>query len=267
MRRTVTLLSLFILAACSSVDETEHCVVTRYGAVTEEKAGSGLNSVLFSDLTCFPVTQQAFPSGEGGENAPSEQVPIITGDSVALSFDVAMDWHYTDAARAFTVKRSHERVLQELSNGLRSGARDAGATIRMNSLFGAARAGLDEVLREAVQKQLGPYLAVDRVYIRGISMPEGISKAWAQAATARAGQQQAKDQFVSDSLNIRRTIMAAEAEARKSELANRATNTIPLEVRVAAEYAKGLANVCAKAATCILGGSVMDTWTDGRRPR
>jgi hypothetical protein len=249
------------------VDETEHCVVTRYGAVTEEKAAAGLNSVMFSDLSCLPLTQQAFPAGEGGEDAPSEQVAVITADSVALTFDVAMDWHYVDAFKAFTVKRSHERVLQELSNGLRSGARDAGATISMASLFGAARAGLDEVLREAVQKQLGAYLAVDRIYIRGISMPEGIQKAWAAAATARAGQQQAKDQFVSDSLNIRRTLMAAEADARKTELANRAILSIPVEVRVATEMAKGLASVCAKASTCILGGSVMDTWTDGRRPR
>lgn len=253
-----------LFAACASVDETEHCVVTVYGKVTEEKATSGINAVLFDALTCFPITQQAFPSGDGGESAPHEAISVITSDSVAITFEVALDWHYTDAWKAFSVKRSHDRVLQEISNGLRSGARDAGATISMASLFGAARAGLDETFREAVQKQLGAYIAIDRVYVRGINMPQGIQSAWAEAATARAGQQRAKDQFVADSLNIRRSLMKAEADARTAQLANQATNSIPLQVRVAAEYAKGLGTVCAKATTCILGGSVMDTWTNGR---
>lgn len=270
MKRLMMGALMVLSMACAGVDETEHCVNTRYGKVIQEKVTSGLEGVMFSDLECFPITQQAFPAGSGGEDAKAEKVATISADSVALTFEIALDWHYGDAWKAFSVKRSHGRVLQEISNGLRSGIRDAGATISMASLFGPARATLDETFKKAIQEQVGPYILIDRVYVRSVEMPDGIQKAWAEAATARAGQQRAKDQFVADSLNIRRTLMAAEADARKTELANRAMAVSPavLQLEAARAMAEGIKGACGRATTCIIGGSVMDTWRalGGERP-
>ncbi len=258
-QRFTAVLLLLVLGACASVDETEHCVNTRYGKVISEKLASGLSGVMFSDIECFPLTQQAFPQGSGGENAPRENVPVITADSVAVVFEVALDWHYTDAWKAFQVKRSHDRVLQEISNGLRSGARDAGATLKMSALFGAARAALDEKFKDAVQLQLGPYIFIDKVYVRGIDLPDGIQKAWTAAAQARAGQQQARDAYVTDSLNARRTIILAETEARKRELEIRAAASSPVFLEV--EKVKALAtllNHC--TSNCFIGGDMMNRY-------
>jgi hypothetical protein len=38
----VMLLTLIVASACTAVDETEHCVETRYGKIVTEKMSNGL---------------------------------------------------------------------------------------------------------------------------------------------------------------------------------------------------------------------------------
>lgn len=259
----IVALTMFNAACFSFVDSTEHCVETRYGTVVNPKVGSGPTSTITTSLTCFPTTQQQYPGGDvTGEDAKAETVEFLTRDSVMLKADLAINWKYTNPNQAFTTRRSHEAVLSELANAVRSGARDAGATIGLPDLMGAGRAALDEKFREAINKQLSSYATVEKVYIRGVKVPKNIETLWSQTNEMAAQQASARAGFLKDSLNARRTVINAEAAARKTELETRALATSPevLRLRMAEAMAKGMATVCAKATTCIIGGNVADDW-------
>lgn len=254
------------LSSFSKVDATEHCVETRFGKVINPKVDNGLVLTMTTQLECFPTTQQQFPGGTvKGEEATAETVEFLTRDSIMMKADLAINWKYTNVNDAFNTRRSHEAVLSELANALRSGARDAGATIGLRDLMGANRAGLDEVFREAINKQMSKYSQVEKVYIRSVQIPPNIQQLWTQTIAMSAEQQKARAAFVTDSLNARRTVIVAEAAARKTELETRALATSPvvLQLRMAEAMATGFANICSKATTCIIGGSVMDTWKSG----
>jgi regulator of protease activity HflC (stomatin/prohibitin superfamily) len=251
------------LSSFDKVDATEHCVKTRWGRVITPKVENGLTSTIAADLTCFPLTQQQFPGGAvRGEEAASETVEFLTRDSIMMSAEIALNWKYVNVDSAFTTRRSHDAVLSEMSNAVRSGARDAGATIGLRDLMGANRAGLDEVFRKAINEQMSDYVFVEKVYIRKVDIPSNIQTLWTQTIAMTAEQTKARAQFLTDSLNARRTVIVAEAEARKVELETRALATSPavLQLRMAEAMAAGLAKVCSGATTCIVGGSVMDTW-------
>jgi regulator of protease activity HflC (stomatin/prohibitin superfamily) len=262
----VAVVSMFNTACFSVVDATEHCVETRFGKVINQRVSDGLVSTMTTQLTCFPTTQQQFPGGAvKGEEAVAETVEFLTRDSIMMKADLAINWKYTDANQAFATRRSHEAVLSELANALRSAARDAGATIGLTDLMGAKRATLDETFREAINKQMSKYATVEKVYIRSVQIPPNIQQLWTQTIAMSAEQQKARAAYVTDSLNARRTVIVAEAQARKTELETRALATSPavLQLRMAEAMAKGLAQVCNGASTCIIGGSVMDTWKSG----
>jgi regulator of protease activity HflC (stomatin/prohibitin superfamily) len=251
------------LSSFDKVDATEHCVKTRWGRVITQKVENGLTSTIAADLTCFPLTQQQFPGGAvRGEEAASETVEFLTRDSIMMSAEIALNWKYVNVDSAFTTRRSHDAVLSEMSNAVRSGARDAGATIGLRDLMGANRAGLDEVFRKAINMQMSDYVIVEKVYIRKVDIPSNIQTLWTQTIAMTAEQTKARAQFLTDSLNARRTVIVAEAEARKVELETRALATSPevLRLRTAEAFANGFANICKGVTTCIIGGSVMDTW-------
>ncbi len=260
----VALIALVVgISSFSVVDATEHCVETRFGKVVNPKVSNGLVLTISTKLECFPTTQQQFPGGSiKGEEAASEKVEFLTQDSIMMTADLAINWKYVDVNSAFTTRRQHEAVLSELANAVRSGARDAGATIGLGDLMGAKRAGIDETFRRAINTQMSKYATIDKVYIRGVAIPENIQTLWTSTIAMSAEQTKARAAFITDSLNARRIVITAEAEARKTELESRALATSPevLRLRAAEAMANGLANVCGKASTCIVGGSVMDTW-------
>lgn len=263
MNKYLILPLLFLMTACAKVDATEHCVETRFGKVTNQRVNDGITTIVTTDLTCFPTTQQQFPGGAiTGENAASEKVEFLTRDSIMMSADIAINWKYTDAFQAFTTRRSHEAVLSELTNAVRSGVRDAGATIGLTDLMGTNRSGLDEKFREAINLQMSKYATVEKVYLRSVGIPPNIQALWQQTLAQQAEQTKARAAYITDSLNARRTVITAEAQARKVELETKALATSPavLQLRTAEAMAKGFSGICAKATTCIVGGSVMDTW-------
>ena len=262
----LAVMTMFTTACFSVVDATEHCVETRFGKVVNQKVSDGLVSTATTQLTCFPTTQQQFPGGTvKGEEAAAETVEFLTRDSIMMKADLAINWKYTDANQAFATRRSHDAVLSELANAVRSAARDAGATIGLTDLMGAKRATLDETFREAINKQMSKYATVEKVYVRSIQIPPNIQALWTQTLAQQAEQTKARAAYITDSLNARRVVITAEAEARKTELETRALATSPavLQLRMAEAMAQGLAQVCNGASTCIVGGSVMDTWKAG----
>lgn len=259
----VAVLAFFSTACFSFVDATEQCVETRYGSVLNENTGSGPVSTITTHLTCFPMIQQQFPGGhlENGEVA-NEHIEFLTRDSVVVGIDFALNWKYVDVYSAFKTRRSHEAVLSELSNAMRSGAREAGATITLNDFFGAKRAGMDAVFQEAFNRQMSKYAHIEKVYLNRVVLPKAIQDAWTATQTAQAQQKEAIAQFVKDSLNARRVVVTAQANAEKTRLETQALAVSPqvIQLRAAEAMAKGMSEVCKGVQTCILGGSVVDTW-------
>lgn len=259
----VAVFAVFSTACFSFVDATEQCVETRYGSVLNQNTGSGPVSTITTHLTCFPTIQQQFPGGHvKGENAQNEHIEFLTRDSVMVGIDVALNWKYTNVYEAFNTRRSHEAVLAELSNAMRSGAREAGATIGLSDFFGAKRAGMDVIFQEAFNRQMSKYAHIEKVYLNHISLPKSISEAWLATQTAQAQQKEAIAQFVKDSLNARRTVVTAQADAEKTRLETQALAVSPqvIQLRAAEAMANGMSNICKGVQTCIIGGSVVDTW-------
>lgn len=266
MSRLSALALVMSLTACiSNVDETEHCVATRNGKVINEKVSSGFASTTFSDLECFPVTQVTYPQGSG-ENAPSMAGKLITADSVVMDVELAVDFRITEPFQAFTVKRNFGKVQSELANAIQAGLRNAGSTIRVESIVGSSRAGIDDKLKTEIQSQVGPYLTIERVYLRSITPPAKISSAWGDAALSLAGQQNARNSYITDSLEARRTVLRAEARAREKALEVQAMATSPavLELEKIRAFSKGISEAL-KGCTnnCIIGDGVLAKFLNG----
>lgn len=249
----ITVVTLLIIGAASleKVDATEHCVQTRFGRVTNPKVDNGPTLVVLSDLTCFTLTQM---------QSPDETVEFLTRDSVMVKFELAMNWKYVDIMKAFETRRSHEAVMAELANAVRSGARDAGATVGLADMMGAKRAGLDEIFREAINRQMSPYATVEKVYVRAIIIPPAIQQTFTATIAQQAEQQKARAAFVTDSLNSLRTVITARANAEATRLAAQAMAVSPavLKFRSDSVLAAGMKEICGRATTCIVGGTVAD---------
>lgn len=256
------------LSSFEKVDATEHCVKTRWGRVINDKVKNGLEPTLAADLTCFPLTQQQFPGGTvKGEESAGETVEFLTRDSVMMKANIAILWKYTSVGNAFELRRAHDAVLSELSNSVRAGARDAGATIGLPDLMGPKRATLDEVFREAIDNQMSDYAKIEKVYIRAVEIPSNIQELWRQTLAQQAKQAEARAAFVTDSLNARRTVVNAQAEAEKARLVAQAMAVSPavLKFRSDSVLAEGMKGICGKANNCVVGGNVTDLFmTMGR---
>jgi hypothetical protein len=265
----VVLLSIG-MSSFEKVDATEHCVKTRWGRVINPKVENGLTSTVAANLTCFPLTQQQFPGGTvRGEESAAETVEFLTRDSIMMKVEIAMLYKYTNVGSAFETRRSHDAVLSELSNSVRAGARDAGATIGLNDLMGAKRAGLDDVFRTAINNQMSDYIQIEKVYIRRVDIPANIQTLWTATLAQQAEQLKAKAAFITDSLNARRVVITAQANAEATRLTSQAMAVSPavLKFRSDSVIAAGMREICGKATTCIIGGTVADRFLTFGSPR
>lgn len=267
MNRFIRILGILLLplvAACTFVDETEHCVKTRYGKVVSERAATGLNfSMGIWEFTCITTTERPFPLGKGGEDAPSTSIPVITADSVSLNMAIAMDFVVTDGWAGFQAKRQYDRILQEIGNALYSGTRQAAGQLRSSQFVGDDLAIAEDSIKAAVQRNTGSYIRINRVYIRDPGLPDNITKAWNDAAVARANQQKAKDNFVNDSLEARRTVIQAEAAAQKRrlEIQAMATSPVVLELEKTRAFAEGISKALSNCQNnCFVGGDVLQRY-------
>jgi len=235
----------------NKVDATEHCVETRWGKVINPKVENGLLSTITTDITCFTTTEM---------QTEGEKVEFLTRDSVMVGVELGLNLKYTDVFKAFETRRSHEAVMVEVANAVRSGARDAGATIGIGDLMGAKRATLDEVFREAINSQLGDYITVVKVYPRAIIIPPAIQQIFTATIAQQAEQQKARAAFLTDSLNSLRIVITARANADATRLTAQAMAVSPavLQFRSDSVLAAGMKEICGKASTCIIGGTVAD---------
>lgn len=258
----LTLILLMILLATSftRVDSTEHCVLTRYGSVLKRKMPTGLNFTPLSEPTCFKMTQKNFPDNEEGK----EVIQATTADPVTVEGDVAVTWSYNPGTiyQVFLDKRTPEAAETEVLNAVREGYRNALNAWTVNRIFSAQRANLSEDVRRQIQSKLGNRATIHQVFVRDIRIPPAIEQARIAAAQQAQVLDKAQKQFVIDSVEARGRVMRAEADARAKELEARsyAANPALIQLESAKAMSQGLSQACRGVQTCVIGGSVMDTW-------
>lgn len=276
----VMMLAVGIGAACTSVDDTEWCVKTRFGEVKQEHMSSGWNNLWLHDATCFDMTDQNFP-----ENGEATIMEAQTNDPVTVKGDVSVTFAFDPSSlfEVFLDKRSERSAKIEIMNAIRSGYRNALAGWSVDDIFSERRSELGDSVRVHIQRLLMAtddvsgltYRRADikRVFVRNIGIPPRIESARVEAARQAQILDQAKSQFTIDSVNARATVIAANAsaEAVMLQAAAYASNPALLQLEIARAYAEGLSGICTArtitpegritetvASNCIVGGSIAD---------
>jgi regulator of protease activity HflC (stomatin/prohibitin superfamily) len=251
---------LLVSGSFTRVDSTEHCVLTRYGTVIKRKMPTGLNFTPLSEPTCFRMTQRNFPETDEGK----EVIQATTADPVTVEGDVAITWSYNPGSiyQVFLDKRTPEAAETEVLNAVREGYRNALNAWTVNRIFSAERARLSDDVRRQIQAKLGNRATIHQVFVRDIRIPPQIEQARIEAARQAQVLDRAQKQFTIDSVNARAQLLKAEADARAKELEARsyASNPALLQLEAAKAMSNGLAQACRGVQTCVIGGSVMDTW-------
>lgn len=260
----LVLVLVLATGAFTRVDSTEHCVLTRYGSVINRKMPTGLNFTPLSEPTCFRMIQQNFPSGPEGK----EVVTATTADPVTVEGDVAVTWSYNPASvyQVFLDKRTPEAAETEVLNAVREGYRNALNAWTVNRIFSAQRAQLAEDVRQQIQGKLGNRAIIHQVFVRDIRIPPAIEQARIEAARQAQVLDRAQKQFTIDSVNARAQVLRAEATARAKQLEAQAyaSNPALIQLESAKALSQGMAQACRGVQTCVIGGSVMDTWARGQ---
>jgi regulator of protease activity HflC (stomatin/prohibitin superfamily) len=251
------------MGSFTRVDSTEHCVLTRYGTVVNRKMSTGLNFTPLSEPTCFNMTQQNFPDNAEGK----ESITATTADPVTVEGDVAVTWAFNPASihQVFLDKRTPQAAETEVLNAVREGYRNALNAWTVTRIFSAERANLAEDVRRNIQAKLGNRATIHQVFVRDIRIPPAIEEARIEAARQAQVLDRAMKQFTIDSVNARATLMQAEATARAKQLEaeSYAANPALIQLESAKAISQGIAQACRGVTTCVIGGSVMDTWQRG----
>lgn len=253
-------LALLVLMACTSVDSTEHCVLTRYGKVVQEKMGTGLAWTPIADATCFSMTDQNWPEGANAKEAVEAQ----TADPVTVTGDVSIVFAYDPATvtQLFLDKRSSSAAEVEVLNSVREGYRTAMAGWTVAEIFSERRAALADSVRAHIQRKLGNRAIIKRVFMRDIKIPQAIEQARIAAAQQAQILDRAQKQYTIDSVEARAQVLKGEADAKVQRLRADAfaANPTILQLEIARAMADGLSNACKGVTTCVIGGSVLDSW-------
>lgn len=259
MRRLVA--GLFVaLAACSNVDDTEHCIETRYGRVIDAHVSSGPELHIMTELTCFTTTEMNFPEDrdevETIQNAQTSDPVTVSGD-----FGFTFEWNEEMIPEIFAEKRTERAAITEVYNAAREAYRTALNGWSINQIFSNRRVEFGDSIKAHIQRKLGGRITVNQVFARDIRAPESIET----ARTAAARQAQVLDsinkQFVIDSVQSYTTLMQERNRAEATRLNAQALASSPQQVEI--EVAERLARICQGVTTCIIGGSVADTWRLG----
>lgn len=268
MKRIFPVLALLVLAACDRVDQTEYCVKTLYGNVTDKAVEPGPVFTAWPGLSliCFSLTDQNFPEVKdsekdhgtltmdvqtgGGEQPLTVQVEV----SAVYAFDPASVYN------VFMAKRSEDAAEVEVFNSIQEGTRAAFTAWTVTELFGDARASLSDSVKMHIQRKLGNRAQIKNVFVKSIKLPESIESARVAAAVQAQVLDKARSQYVIDSTNAQGTVLKAEADARANELRAQSYQSNPklLDLEIARAWSQGLAQACNGASTCIIGGQALD---------
>ena len=124
MTRQLSVLALFVLGACTSIDQTEHCIQTRYGKIINDKLDNGLQATPFSNVTCFTLRDQNFPN-PAEHASDKETMEAQTKDPLTITGDVAIVYAFdpTKIRQIYLEKRSQEQAELQILNAIRDTTR------------------------------------------------------------------------------------------------------------------------------------------------
>lgn len=263
--RNLLPLVLLAVTACTSVDVTEDCILTRYGKVVEEKMDIGLNFTPFTHATCFKMTEQNFPNGDANAK---EIIEAQTHDPITVSGELAIVYKFDPATimPVFLEKRSQENAEIEILNSIRTGYRDALSKWTITEIFDN-RAALSDSVRVAIQRKIGTKAIITNVFVRNIAMPPAIDSARVQATVQTQVLDKAQKQLAIATANAAAAVAAAEgaSKAKQLEAQSYATNPKLLDLEIAKQYSAAFATACHGVSTCVIGGSVMDAFMGGTK--
>lgn len=262
MRKTLIFLTI-LLAACTSVDSTEHCVLTRYGDVVKDKMGNGLTWTPIADATCFPLTDQKFP--DAGQPTTIE---ASTADPVRVGGELEIVYAYANIPELFKEKRTHAAAHSDVISAVASGYSDAMAAWKIDGLFSGRQSEFGDSVAAHIQKKLGKLgalVTIKRVYVRNLRPPQQIEQARTAAAQQAQILEKARTQKTIDSTEAVSELFKQEMSAKANKAQNEALATSPqaLQLKVAEAMAGGLRDMCKGASTCIVGGTVLDQFLAG----
>lgn len=265
-RRTLLLVPLIAaLAACTTVDQTEHCVGVRYGSVVEKKMETGLNATIFTHARCFSLQEQNYPKEKG----QSEAFSAATRDPVELTGNVAAVFQLRNIDALYLEKQSEENATTQMHNALRDAITTATAMFTIDQMFGPHRAAFNDSVKAIAQRKAGENIVFKSIFLTDLQPPKAIADARIVAAKKETELQAAQRQLQIDSATANGVVIRARADAERQRLEAQALAVSPevLKLRAAQAMAEGLKEMCGRAATCIIGGNVLDKWLNlGGRP-
>jgi regulator of protease activity HflC (stomatin/prohibitin superfamily) len=251
---------VLVLGGWTVVDSTEHCVLTRYGRVVERKMDTGLNFTPFANATCFSMTEQNFPAAADEKETMEAQ----TRDPVTVLGDVAIVYSYDPGTifEVFMEKRSPDAVETEIRNSIREGYRNALSGWTVAEIFSARRPTLADSVRAHIQRKVGNRANIQQVFVRDIKIPEQIERQRIAAAEQAQILDRAQKQFVIDSVNAAAQVIKARGEAEAKQLQARSYESNPrlIELDMIKAWSTGIGEACKGVTSCVLGGSVVDSW-------
>lgn len=252
--------------ACGTrVPEYAHGIETSYGSISNPNVAKGFNfEGPGTDTYLIPLTEQNYPAADDDpKTASAERIDNApTRDSLIIAGDVAMTWRYNPATvvEVFKSKRNTSGDIQaavvfEIANALRDGFRSAVSTMTTDDLIGPNRSAFDTVVKDAVQKKLGARYVVEKIFLRGIHLPEAIANARTRIQAQETALKEAQNQRAVAEAQSEADIAKARGEAESNRLRAQSYAQNPAVLQL--EIAKALQNVCAQATTCVLGPSVV----------
>jgi len=259
MTRKLCVLALFALGACTSIDQTEHCIQTRYGKIINDKLDNGLQATPFSNVTCFTLRDQNFPN-PAEHNADKETMEAQTKDPLTITGDVAIVYAFdpTKIKQIYLEKRSQEQAELQILNAIRDGYRSALAGWTVAEIFSARRADIGDSVRAHIQRKLtdsriGQLAIIKNVFIRDIKVPPQIEAARIASTQQTQKLNQAMQQLAIDSMSARSKVITAQAQAEANRLTSMSYTSNPKMLDL--EIAKALSGLCGQATTCVIGAS------------
>jgi len=263
----VVMVSLAVFfTGCTKVDQTDYCIETRFGKVVDEHMTTGMALTVFSEATCFPLTDVNFPS-----QGSTESIEAQTADPVTVTGDVGVVYAYdpTSVNTVFIAKRTAAAAEIEILNAIREGYRTALAGWTVADIFSNRRTELSDSVRAHIQRKLGNLATIKRAYVRDIKIPKTIEDARIGAVAQAQVLDSTLKRFAIDSVAARATVIRAQAQAEATRLQAQAyaSNPALLELERSKALAEGIARACSgpQITTCVIGGTVLDA-APTRRP-
>ncbi len=259
-----SILLVAVLSACTVVHQTDHCVETRYGKVTNPHMDNGLNLTVIVSANCFPITDQNYP--ETGSEAHSFEAS--TSDPVLVDGKITVVYSYSNVEQLFLEKRTPEAAHVQMLSALNEGITVATSKFTIDQLFGAQRGVYGDSIKAIAQRKAGAHILIKTVFLRDLTPPKAIADARVTFAKKETEFNSARRQLSIDSINAAAVVLKAQGEATRQRLEAQAIATSPevLKLRAAQAMATGLEGICKGVQTCIIGGSVIDLWKNGVKP-